>query len=103
MNKGCIFITLILGHVCAEESLRTWSSADRRMLEARYLELVGSKVLIENAQGRKFTVPLTDFSSVDQDYVKRAYGLTLFAVPLPFEDDDGRSGVMVASAKGKVG
>ena len=50
-----------------------------------------------------FTVPLTDFSSVDKDYVKRAYGLTLFAEPLSFEDDDGRSGVMVASAKGRVG
>ena len=72
------------------------------MLEARYLELVGSKVRIENAQGRKFTVPLTGFSSVDQDYVKRAYGLTLFAEPLPFEDDDGRGGVIVASAKGRV-
>ena len=54
------------------------------MLEARYLELVGSKVRIENAQGRKFTVPLTGFSSADHDYVKRAYGLSLFAVPLTF-------------------
>ena len=92
-----------MGYICVEDSLRTWTSADRRIIEARYLELVGSKVRIENTQGGKFTVPLTDFSSVDKDYVKRAYGLTLFAEPLSFEDDDGRSGVMVASAKGRVG
>jgi hypothetical protein len=69
-----------------------------RILYARYLKLVGSKAQIENAQGRKFTVPLTGFSSADQDYVNRAYGLSLFAEPLPVDDDDGRCGVIVASA-----
>ena len=63
--------------------------------------MVGSKVRIENASGRKFTVPLTGFSSADQEYVKQAYGRSLFAEPQPF-DDEGRGGVIVASAKGKV-
>ena len=63
--------------------------------------MVGTKVRIENASGRKFTVPLTGFSPADQEYVKKAYGRSLFAVPQPF-DDEGRGGVIVASAKGKV-
>ena len=53
------------------------------VLEARYLEMVGSKVRIENASGRTFTVPLTGFSSADQEYVKKAYGRPLFAVRNP--------------------
>ena len=44
-----------------------------------------TKVRIENASGRKFTVPLTGFSSADQEYVKKAYGRSLFAEPQPFE------------------
>ena len=63
--------------------------------------MVGSKVRIENASGRKFTVPLTGFSSADQEYAKKAHGRSLFAEPQPFEDE-GRGGVIVASAKGKV-
>src|SRR6056300_1666005 len=85
----------------AKEALRTWTSSDGRTLEARYLEMVGTKVRIENASGRKFTVPLTGFSPADQEYVKKAYGRSLFAEPQPFKDE-GRGGVIVAGAKGKV-
>jgi sulfatase modifying factor 1 len=99
-NLALIFL-LFAVTLSAKEPLRTWTSADGRSLEARYLEMVGSKVRIENASGRKFTVPLTGFSSADQEYVKKAYGRSLFAEPQPF-DDEGRGGVIVASAKGKV-
>ena len=94
-------LTIIAVTLTAKEPLRTWTSSDGRTLEARYLEMVGSKVRIENASGRKFSVPLTGFSSDDQEYVKKAYGRSLFAEPQPFEDE-GRGGVIVASAKGKV-
>ena len=98
----CLIIFLTL-YFCltAKEPIRTWTSTDGRTLEARYLEMVGSKVRIKNASGRTFTVPLTGFSSADQEYVKKAYGRSLFAVPQPF-DDDGRGGVIVTSAKGTV-
>ena len=95
-----IFLTLSFS-LFAKESIRTWTSADGRTLEARYLEMVGSKVRIKNASGRTFMVPLTGFSQADQEYVKKAYGRSLFAEPQPF-DDEGRGGVIVASAKGKV-
>ena len=95
------FLLLLAVTLTAKEPIRTWTSADGRTLEARYLEMVGSKVRIANASGRKFTVPLTGFSSADQEYVKKAYGRSLFAEPQPF-DDEGRGGVIVASAKGKV-
>jgi formylglycine-generating enzyme required for sulfatase activity len=98
----CLIIFLTLSfYLIAKEPIRTWTSTDGRTIEARYLEMIGDKVRIENASGRKFTVPLTGFSSADQEYVKKAYGRSLFAVPQPF-DDDGRGGVIVASAKGRV-
>jgi formylglycine-generating enzyme required for sulfatase activity len=98
----CLIIFLTL-YFCltAKEPIRTWTSTDGRTLEARYLKMVGSKVRIKNASGRTFIVPLTGFSSADQEYVKKAYGRSLFAVPQPF-DNDGRGGVIVASAKGRV-
>ncbi|MAE53116.1 MAG: hypothetical protein CMI20_03275, partial [Opitutae bacterium] len=98
----CLIIFLTL-YFCltAKEPIRTWTSTDGRTLEARYLEMVGSKVRIKNASGRTFIVPLTGFSSADQEYVKKAYGRSLFAVPQPF-DKDGRGGVIVASAIGRV-
>ena len=96
-----VCLTILSVSLIAKEPLRTWTSADGRTLEARYLEMVGTKVRIENASGRKFTVPLTGFSSADQEYVKQAYGRSLFAEPQPF-DDEGRGGVIVASANGKV-
>jgi formylglycine-generating enzyme required for sulfatase activity len=94
-------ILLLAVTLTAKEPIRTWTSADGRTLEARYLEMVGSKVRIENASGRKFTVPLTGFSSADQEYVKKAYERSLFAEPQPF-DNNGRGGVIVAYAKGRV-
>jgi sulfatase modifying factor 1 len=100
-NLTQAFLLLLSVTLSAKEPLRTWTSADGRTLEARYLEMVGTKVRIENATGRKFTVPLAGFSSDDQEYVKKAHGRSLFAEPQPF-DDEGRGGVIVASAKGKV-
>ena len=99
LAQALLFILAIT--LTAKEPIRTWTSADGRTLEARYLEMVGTKVRIENASGRKFTVPITGFSPADQEYVKKAYGRSLFALPQPF-DDEGRGGVIVASAKGKV-
>jgi len=99
-DLALIFLFLAVT-LAAKEPIRTWTSSDGRTLEARYLEMVGTKVRIENASGRKFTVPLTGFSSADREYVKKAYGRSLFAEPQPFEDQ-GRGGVIVASSKGKV-
>ena len=68
------FLLLLAVTLSAKEPIRTWTSSDGRTLEARYLEMVGSKVRIKNASGRTFMVPLTGFSQADQEYVKKAYG-----------------------------
>ena len=52
-------------------------------------------------ESRDYTLPLSRFSQADQDYAKKAYGRSLFKDPQPFADD-GRGGVIVAAAKGKV-
>ena len=95
------FLLFLAVTLAAKEPIRTWTSSDGRTLEGRYLEMVGTKVRIENASGRKFTVPLKGFSSADQEYVKKAHGRSLFAEPQPFEAE-GRGGVIIVSAKGRV-
>ena len=67
-----ILLLIFAAILTAKEPIRTWTSSDGRTLDARYLEMVGSKLRIENAAGRIFTVPLTGFSSADQEYVKLA-------------------------------
>ena len=91
MTRFLILLFAFSFSLFAKEPIRTWTSADGRTLEARYLEMVGSKVRIENASGRKFTVPLTGFSSADQEYAKKAYGrpCSLILSPLTI---DGRGG-----------
>ena len=69
MRKLFCLFSLFLVNLTAKEPLRTWTSSDGRTLEARFVEMVGTKVRIENASGRKFTVPLTRFSEEDQAHV----------------------------------
>lgn len=85
----------------AKEPLRTWTSTDGRTLEARYLEMVGSKIRIENSAGKKFSIPMTAFSKDDQNYAKKAFGRELFKVPEPFKNGIN-GGAIVASAHGRV-
>jgi formylglycine-generating enzyme required for sulfatase activity len=80
--------------------LRTWTSTDGRTLQAQYIESSAGKVTIKMGS-RDYTLPLSRFSQADQDYAKKAYGRSLFKDPQPF-DNDGRGGVIVAAAKGRV-
>ena len=81
--------------------MRTWTNTDGRTLQAQYIESTAGEVTIKMGS-REYTLPLFRFSQKDQEYVKKAHGRSFFAEPQPFEDE-GRGGVIVASAKGKVG
>ena len=80
--------------------MRTWTSTDGRTLQAQYIESTAGEVTIKMGS-REYTLPLSRFSQADQEYVKKAYERALFIDPQPFADD-GRGGVIVAAAKGKV-
>jgi len=97
LNFLLCFLPLI---VFAGEPVRTWTSTDGRTLQAQYISSFAGKVTIKMGS-REHTLPLSRFSQADQDYAKKAYGRALFVDPQPFADD-GRGGVIVASAKGKV-
>lgn len=56
--------------ITAEEYKRTWTSADGRSFEGKYLSATEAEVKI-NKNGRTVTVPLNVLSSDDQDYVKK--------------------------------
>ena len=61
-----ILLLIFAAILTAKEPIRTWTSMDGRTLEARFLKMIGDKVRIENASGRKFTFPLNSFSKIDQ-------------------------------------
>jgi hypothetical protein len=86
--------------IFAKEPIRTWTSTDGRTLQGQYIESSAGKVTIKMGS-REYTLPLSRFSQKDQDYAKKAYGRALFVDPQPFEDQ-GRGGVIIAAAKGKV-
>jgi len=86
--------------IFAKEPIRTWTSTDGRTLQGQYIESSAGKVTIK-VGSRDYTLPLSRFSQADQDYAKKAYGRALFVDPQPFEDQ-GRGGVIIAAAKGKV-
>ena len=91
------FTTLLAG----EEPLRTWTSADGRTIEARFLEMMGNEVRIKYPDLRVLNVPLNKFSTADQEYVRKAHGRILFNEPKPFKGEEQGS-VIVASARGQV-
>jgi sulfatase modifying factor 1 len=86
--------------VSAKEPIRTWTSADGRTIDARFLELIGGKIRLENAEKKKFIFPLNGFSVSDQQYIRKTHGRAFFYQPKPFAEGEG--GVIIAAAKGSV-
>jgi hypothetical protein len=57
---------LIAAHV---PELRSWTTADERQFEAKYLTRVVDAVLLETREGRQQKMPIRSLSSEDRDYV----------------------------------
>ncbi len=51
---------------------RTFTNAQGKEIQARFVALSGDQVTIEMAGGQKYTLAVTQFSAADQDYVKQA-------------------------------
>lgn len=97
-----ILLSLLqLSSVAEEESIRTWTSADGRKLDASLIEKVGQNVKIRNTRGQEFTIPLIKLSQEDQNFVKEAANRLFFQTRGHFKDG-GRGGVIIASLKGEV-
>lgn len=97
---GISFLIFLL-NVESRESFRIWTNLDGRTIEARFLELVDTKVRFEVKSGRIFTLPLSSFSHADQLYVLEADERSLFIYPASFEEN-GKGAVIVASLAGEV-
>jgi len=85
----------------AKEPLRTWTSADGRTLEARFLEIIGDEVRLEEPNGKRFNLKINIFSDLDKQYFAEAYRKSLFAGPIPF-DGNTKGAVIITSLKGDV-
>ena len=98
----CLIILLILP-ICliAKEPIRTWTSIDGRTLEARFLEIIGDEVRLEEPNGKRFNLKINIFSDLDKQYFAEAYRKSLFAGPIPF-DGNSKGAVIITSTKGDV-
>ena len=53
----CLIIFLTLSFcLIAKEPIRTWTSTDGRTLEARFLEIIGDEVRLEEPNGKRFNL-----------------------------------------------
>jgi formylglycine-generating enzyme required for sulfatase activity len=69
-NLAQTFLFLLAVNLTAKEPLRTWTSADGRTIEARFIDEKKDKVRIRRTDGRVFNIPLDNLSEEDQKYVK---------------------------------
>ena len=65
----CLFGLLVVS-LHAKDPIRTWTSADGRTIEARFIDEKKDKVRIRRTDGRVFNIPLDNLSEEDQKYVK---------------------------------
>ena len=98
----CLIILLTLPiYVIAKEPIRTWTSTDGRTLEARFLEIIGDEVRLEEPNGKRFNLKINIFSDLDKQYFAEAFRKSLFAGPIPF-DGNSKGAVIITSIKGDV-
>ena len=95
-----IFLTLCI-YLIAKEPLRKWTSKDGRSMEARFLEIIGDEVRLEDENGKRFNLKIKIFSEQDRDYFAEAYRKSLFAGPIPF-DGNSKGAAIITSIKGEV-
>ncbi len=83
------------------ESLRTWTSSDGRIIEARFVEMIGQNIKIENSSGVQFTLPLSRFSEKDLKYAEQASIQSDFLSLGPFKGYY-EGAVVIASINGEL-
>jgi formylglycine-generating enzyme required for sulfatase activity len=77
-------ILLLAVTLTAKEPNRTWTSADGRTIEARFIDEKKGKVRIRRTDGRVFNIPLDNLSEEDRKYVESlAVDLTFDYTPKP--------------------
>ena len=72
----CFFVLLVIGlPVCLAEdadSFRTWTSSNGTTLDAEFIRLSGSMVVLKNRSGKQLSIGLANISKADRGYVKTA-------------------------------
>lgn len=84
MKKICALCIVSLGliaHVYAHE-VRTWTSVSGATIEARFVKVEQGEIVLENAEGARFSIRPNLLSEADQAYAREAAGDQL-ATPAP--------------------
>src|SRR5262245_1718534 len=91
----------LLSWASARGEMRKWSDASGKYrVEAEFLELTATGILLRNPAGKTLTVPLARFSAADQAFAQAlaAQAAAAAAVPpVPPPAADGRAGELAFS------
>lgn len=72
-SKLFVVIVFTAGFAAAQApGYRTFTNAQGKAIQARFVSLSGDQVTIEMAGGQTFTLAVSQFSAADQDYIKQA-------------------------------
>ena len=76
MNRASklLFVFLFTAGIAGAQApgFRTFTNAQGKAIQARFVALSGDQVTIEMAGGQKFTLAVSQFSTADQDYIQQA-------------------------------
>ena len=96
-----ILFSSVAFSLLSKEPIRKWTSMDGRFINARFVQIIGDEVRLEDENGKRFNIKIKMFSDQDQEYFADAYKKSLFDGPIPF-DGNGRGAVIVTNLSGDV-
>jgi len=56
----------------AASAMRVWTGTDGKTMEAEYVVVIGSKVVLKTDEGKQMKIPLNQISAEDRDYITLA-------------------------------
>lgn len=68
-NTWAIVLVAMMGVLCVNAELRVWTSVKGDTIEAEFIKLMGSKVVLKTAAGKQLQVPVAGLSKKDQEYL----------------------------------
>jgi hypothetical protein len=67
IRGGVLSVLLFAACVSGAAEMRSWTLVDGRVLEAKYIVLMGKTVVMENSKGKQIKIPLEGFSAEDRE------------------------------------
>ncbi len=73
MKKSSLVVFVVfLGLITASAEMRIWTSKKGDTIEAEYVNIIGSKIVLKTSAGKQLKVPMSGLCQADMDYLASA-------------------------------